>query len=735
MAQPAHAETTFGITGHYRVGCWTAVRDSSVTDSNVMDSSVGSNSNSDDKISLETLDGDGARVEFEQFASSLGYQYVIPGSEAAPLIIRQGDEVLTSARFPTLGSPSREPSLVPLGMSWVVCIGDPMGVEKLGANEILKRDAQIAVSQPSSAAELPDASIGYDGVDLIMITGQGEDLLKDLSETQADAITGWIADGGRLFVTLGESAEKFAESAPWLIKLLPLENDQVKIQRIDPAAIETYTATQSPLEEFAALRLPKGVGETIITGRTNRRVSTPLAAIYTYGFGRVTVLATDLDRDPFKDWPQRMDLITQLTGDVFVLEKNRKQATNQLTSFDDLVGQTRATLDQFSVKRRYGFSVLSLVLMALIALVGPLDYLLINRVLGKPLLGWLTFPIVALGLSAVLASQAAPRTDSSVESQASGHPLVQRNQIEVIDMDVASKHGRGFSWQYIYSHNANRFNVNVQPTDSLGTFGEVKAIRTAGFGNPGHAFGGIQISGENAQLPSYRVTASDSDGVRADAHDVSFAPRSSKSLATRLRLKSSIDSAMSMERRRGSELLQGGLQNPLEVDLLNGMLVYRNWVYLLPTRFPVGGQIEAVENLRQKNFRWQLSRQQALEKNAIENEAWRPSDYHSPDRIAEMLMFHDAVGGTRYTGLRDEPLAFLDLSDLLTDDRCILVGRVDGSLLDVNLQTANSQTANSQPANSQPANSQTAGDEAVFIPAGETLSMIRVVIPVKVARR
>ena len=48
----------------------------------------------------------------------------------------------------------------------------------------------------------------------------------------------------------------------------------------------------------------------------------------------------------------------------------------------------------------------------------------------------------------------------------------------------------------------------------------------------------------------------------------------------------------------------------------------------------------------------------------------------SPDRVAEMLMFHNAVGGTRYTGLRDDPLSFLDLSHLLTEDRCILLGRL-----------------------------------------------------------
>jgi hypothetical protein len=154
-------------------------------------------------------------------------------------------------------------------------------------------------------------------------------------------------------------------------------------------------------------------------------------------------------------------------------------------------------------------------------------------------------------------------------------------------------------------------------------------------------------------------------------------------------------------------LVRGELVNPLPVDLLNGMLIYRNWTYLLPTRFPAGGRITSVDTLRQKNFRWQLSRQQSLE-NEGETEAWDPTDIASTERIAEMLMFHGAVGGRRYTNLRHEPLSFLDLSHVLTDDRCILIGRV-----------------------AEPAThfEMTMGDETLE-PPGDRLTIVRVVLPV-----
>ena len=197
------------------------------------------------------------------------------------------------------------------------------------------------------------------------------------------------------------------------------------------------------------------------------------------------------------------------------------------------------------------------------------------------------------------------------------------------------------------------------------------------FGYPGRAFGGIQIAGEDARFPVYRVLTGWDDGVAAGMIDLSLAPRSSKSIATGFTFTPELPGNLKMTRRPGSELLQSGLQNPFPVDLLDGMLIYRNWVYLLPTRFPVGARIASVDSLRQKNFRWQLSRQTALKENKTSSEEWDPARFDRPDRVAEMLLFHQAVGGSRYTMLHHQPLAHLDLSKLLSEDRCH-VGRKAG---------------------------------------------------------
>ena len=703
-ADPGLGEQTssqFGITGHYRAGYWTAIR---------LD--PGDSAAAGD-VTLETRDGDGVRVIYDQSAAAVqnGWGYVIPGSEAVPLLVRHEDQVVSSSRFPIADTPSKGPSMIPRDMRWLVAFGDPLGIDQIGVNELLDRDALIAVSLPKTADAIPDSILGYDGVDLMIFGGSSLDLLAAMSPAQQSAITQWIRRGGRALVTMGESFPELRETAPWLLELLPLDAANLKTTRINPAALETSTSSQTRLDEFVGVQLPKQVGRALITGRTARRVSTPIAAEYAAGFGRITVIAVDLDDEQFVKWPERLDLLTKILGPVLVPRQRDPALKSQATAYDDLAGQLRATLDQFPVKRGFPFSLVSLILMGLIALVGPLDYLLINRVFGRPLLGWLSFPLIAIGLSILLIQQAQPLAASSESGTVDSSRRC--NRVEFIDIDSSRKLGRGHSVSYLYSHDAIRMNVGVRPTETMSAVSsEVADVLTTPFGYPSQSFGGIQIGVEDARLPSYQVTRN-ADRGSGDLRGLPLAPRSSKSLLTRFEFQPDLP-ALSVSRRRGSRILRGTLENPLPADLLDGMLVFENWVYLLPTRFPAGSRIPAIEDLRQKNFRWQLSRQKALEENATETEAWDPSPHDSPRRICEMLMFHEAVGGTRYTSLNDDPLATLDLTHALTDDRCMLIGRLSEPMTDLKL----------------------AGDGVTAqTPSGETLTMIRLLLPVVTAQR
>ena len=779
-ASTLDAPVRIGITGHYRIGCWTMVRsqEPGARSQEAGGSGQGAGQGSEHgSWAVETVDGAGVHVSYVQPKSADQQHlvgYAIPGSEAAPLVIRwigqdpvrsgqrgrsgeandpiRRGEAIVTTRFPELATPSQGPSVVPLRMPWIVALGNPLGVETIGANELLDRGAQVAVSRPTDAAELPNSVLGYDGVDLMLINASGADLLRSLSPRQRTAIQQWVLGGGHLFVTLGESVTQLAQAAPWLFELLPLHTGELATTLMDPSALETFTSSQTRLQPFRGVALPPEIGRTLITGRTNRRVSTPFASRYVVGLGRVTAIAADLDDNGFAQWPNRLSLITQLTDGILVLDDQATTAINRVTGFDDLAGQAKATLDRFTIRSSVNFSLIALLLIGLAALIGPLDFLLINRLLGRPLLGWLTLPIVVIGLSAALIAQARPTdrltrpADGSAEAgvapesgvaarknseSAVSNParlaLAECNRLEIVDIDSVHGIGRGFAWSYLYSHPARRLDVQVsaggvpQLIDGL-----PEQMVTAPFGYPGPSFGGIQIAGEDARLPAYRVVMQRRLDKPAVSHGGDFAitsavrqlpiaPRSSRSLATRFRFRPNLSADVTISRRPGSELLEGSLVNPLPVDLLDGMLIYRNWVYLLPTRFRAGGQVASLEGLRQKNFRWQLSRQKALE-SATQHEPWDPSDFDSPARLAEMLMFHEAVGGSRYTQLRHEPLSFWDLTHLLTSDRCMLVGRLAQPLsqLTVSASSAESDT-------------EAGGGQTL---AGESLSMIRLVLPV-----
>lgn len=715
-----------GINGHYRVGRMTAIRLDPTSSSDVDDQNT-----QRDQLTIETLDGDGGKVRYDAYppldrplsnAQEIGY--VVPGSEAAPLTIYRDhageSQQIVATRFPIAGVPSRGPSMIPASTPWVVAIGDPLGVDEIGASNVLVDSvARIAVTKIDSAASLPFQSLGYDGVDLVMINAAGMTVLSEMTTEQTEALSNWLRAGGRVFVCLGESAEEISEVAPWLIEWLPV--DVVSVVRYDPAAFETFTTSQTPLDIFRGIKLAKGHGQMLLSGRTTRRVSSVLAAEYVVGFGRATVVVADLERPEFAQWPERLELVTQFVGDLFDRQTGDQDGRDRATSFNDLAGQMRGVLDQFSIKSSLGFSVVSVIIMLLIAAIGPLDYWLINRFLGKPLLGWMSFPLIAIGLSVFLVIRAEPRISGDAGDSSS---LLRANQLQIIDIDLVDGVGRGFAWCYLYSHGPASVDVSYSPYHALDPIKRPDVgPRWMEFpmGYPGKEFGGIQLAAENSQLPAYSISPkmfgqSMQGPIGSTIKNLTIAPRSSKSIASQVSFVPQIDGDVSVARRPGSELLRGEFINPLPFDILDGILISGNWVYLLPTRVPVGATVASLEELRQKNFRWRMTRQKSTDQSVTETTRWSPGDFSDIQRVAEMMMFHRAAGGQLYTGLRHNLLGKLDLSDILVDDRCMLVARTETPLFDLKVSTAASDS-----------------DDSIE-PDGNVLSVVRVILPLRSTR-
>jgi hypothetical protein len=712
VADAGLGTAAIGIAGIYRVGYWTGVRFTPQAPT-VSPASV-------DR--LETLDGDGVRVRYQQSSKDPAaiqddlslWSYAVPGSPTAPLsLYDHSDRLLWQGRF--------SGSAIALTTPWIVVIGDTLGLETIGRSELIGRESSIAVSQIASAGDLPDQATGWDGVDLLIINASGTELLASLDQERIAAIIRWVTGGGRLLVTLGRDGKAMLSAAPWLAELIELPARTGSI-RLDPASLETYMSSQSPLPTLDGYELPAQGGRTLIFGRTVARQPTRMAIERLAGLGRVVITAFAPDSAEMAAWPQRTALIARLhPGLLDVESERRRQArTTAAVAYDDLAGQIRAALDRFDSHRRTPFSIVSLILLLLIALVGPLDYLLVNRLFGKPLLGWLSFPLSILaiaGLVMVLSTHGGTASAGG-KPVADASSALRSNRIEIIDINAAARRptGRAISLTHIASADAVSidFAAEVSPElcdlsqDELNDRGGTETSNssaprptrdllpqplTGPYGYPSATFGGISIAGEDTSLPAYDIA------LRADAPHHLFsdigtlaggtvgfpiAPSGSKGWMTRWSFRPALGETAGLSQRRGSELVTGSITNPLQVDLLNGVLVYGNWAYLLPTRFRAGQRIETIDALRQKNFRWHLTRREALESSARQD-AWNVQMHDDLERLTEVLMFESATGGRDYTGLANRPLSRFDLTHVLAHGHAVLYGRLATPMLQIDL--------------------------------------------------
>lgn len=706
------AAPRIGIGGIFRVGYWTGLHWG--------DGTFGSHA-----AIVETLDPDGVKARFLQSGMSGStdgatppkgsdpgansrWAYAVPGSSAAPLkVVDAAGTALWSGRF---SGQAIEP-----GTPWIVIIGDSMGIDEIGKNDLLRRGASVAVAKIGRAEELPDRLPGWEGVDQVVISASGLDVLPEIDPRRAAALAGWVSGGGRLLISLGREGAAMVDAAPWLADLAGLDRDVTDTELpLDPAALETYTAAQIRLDDIFGYPLPASGGKTLIAGRAKSRQSTRLAIERLHGLGRVCVTSFGLDSPELAAWPERMALITRLQP--LLLEGNPQSRREVLgktsVPYDDLAGQLRAALDRFDSQARLPFSITSLILLLLVALVGPIDYLLVNRVLGKPLLGWLTFPLTVLALSALLLGLGMRR--------AAGDASAKIARIEIVDIgrlqgtkepegtDGTEGNTEGNQWRpsarlIAVTHTAAPHATKLDlPANLSGTWAAmvepeaaiVDPIVATGLtrsqGYSGPTYGGILIAGENRSLPPYDVPLASPQGdswamLEGGPREFPIAPGGSKSWMTRLRFTPRLGITTGLAQRRGSELLSGSITNPLQVDLLDAVLVYGNWCYLLPTRFRAGQTIPSIDSLRQKNFRWYLSKRE-LADNASKLAPWDVEMHDDWMRLTEMLMFESSAGGRDYTGLEHRPLKELDLTYALAFGDAILYGRLAEPILESSLK-------------------------------------------------
>jgi hypothetical protein len=330
---------------------------------------------------------------------------------------------------------------------------------------------------------------------------------------------------------------------------------------------------------------------------------------------------------------------------------------------DDLSGALRQRLGQsFSSVVPVGFSIVAALAIAYLFFLGPLDFLLVQHWLRKPLFAWVSLPLI-ISLFTAIALVIADRSK--------GPPGVRLNCLELDDFDTIGGHARGTLWTTLYSPEAAELNIAVRPraAEIPSTDANTKML-FSWWGLPGIGIGGMQSATSDLGLirNGYEYGPEMSSLIK-----VPVLASGSKSLLARW--ARSAPPKMGAHLSDVDGLITGTITNDTGTNLRNARLLYGSWAYRLGTLSP-GERVEVSDQLNPRRVKTIV----AHEALGDSGSAGAPmvsrvfsAEQASPTQILNLMMFYEAAGGTGFGHLPNRYQAYCDLSRQLDLGRAILV--------------------------------------------------------------
>ncbi|MDA0284692.1 MAG: hypothetical protein O3B86_15195, partial [Planctomycetota bacterium] len=574
--------------------------------------------------------------------------------------------------------------------------------DKTGPDALQKAFAArgIHAAQMTATSEFPDHPRALSAVSMVVLSGK-----FDLTSQQSAALCHWVRNGGSVVVVAGTRIEEL-ESSP--ISDWVLDGRSVTASSLsDLSGLEAFARSSFRIPIVARIRgslIGIKDGIDLVTG-----IEGPLLTRSAYGFGRITILGVDLDRPPLSRW-RALDSFVAAIADLPAADISQESKDQRIshTGITELATQFQIGMETVpQVGERSTLTVLAMVL-AFLLVIGPLDYLLVHRLLKKPGLTWLTFPaiVVAAGLLA-----------SSAAGGANGHEI--RSKIcELIDLDNVTGFTRQTVWSTAYSPEHRRYGVKIKHDRAVLRGAEPRAAKgsklaakdapnstTAANGTgwlswvaaPESNFGGLyRASGLNLGGSSYRY----SEGL-SGFENLPIAAASDRIFASTATWTESTDLFDSALKQAGTGHLsrESKFTHHLPAAIDDWLLVYGNRVYFHDYR---GGDLlgsSAIEpgvvwsatgattggrELRsfltgstfQRTGRKRLHGSKGDEEFEFSQVDWnrRETDLQV---ILRMITFFEIAGGQEYTRLSNHALSGLELSSILPLDRAVLIGRLN----------------------------------------------------------
>jgi hypothetical protein len=676
----------------FKIGTWTPVwvqlRGGSERFSGFMDVIVGDDDGTPTTFRMAVEVGANQSQRFTAYAR--------PGSREPEFTIRlldqNGRRVGVASQATVMPTPPE--SIMP-NETMILTMGRPQGVEMIvelpgfqNANRGRSRNVGEELVTARIDAQLgfmPARWYGYDAARTVVVDTGDREAVASLDALRGQGLVDWVERGGHLVVAVGANWQAVRDSV--LGPILPgMPIGQERVPSLE--ALEIFAGSNKPITPpgtpavmVTKLEQIEQRGGTILGSVTS---NLPLIVRGPYGFGRVTLIALDVDQKPFADWPDRslfwlraLDLrrprVDQLgTGSQF----GGGGAAFYQSGFTDLSSQLRLALEQFPGVKLIPFGWVAFFIFLYILLIGPGDYFFLKKVLKRMELTWITFPtiVVTVSLVAYYAAYMLKGNDLLV------------NKVDVVDIDQAAGLARGNTWISLFSPQNRDYTIRTIPTP---LDHEPPAIEAGGSGDPPRVPAGTEVLTTWFSAPENQLGSMGSSSRRFSfvGSGYAYQPTGGVELLESVRIP--IWSTKCITSRwfgpaaplvdsdlqpAGIDRLNGTVTNRQDIPLEDTILAFGKQVYLLGTLAPGATVRVELGSDRNRNLSGYLKDKQKNVPNQADNREMRI------DRGDLMLavMFHDSettLASERV--LANDPLHDLDLSGQLALRRPMLVARIN----------------------------------------------------------
>ena len=641
-------------------------------------------------IQIQTCDGDGVNVVYADPSWAFQLQpakphqlrvFVKHGRSNRPIVVRvlgnSGELIFERAL-----TDQERGQVLPATQPWVVGIGTDLLQLDQGAMKSARGALpEFSLATLTQADYMPTQWHGYEGVDLVVMSSSNKALNESILGTQARALRTWLSRGGRLVLSLGSQSSSWMDK-PDLASILPGSFDGVA-ERCDSAPLESFLGSQSPLDKLFCAVFTFRTGTVDVVTQTPDRSKFPLVAKWACGAGKVSFIGTEIDSPEILPWESRPALLKSLLADQWE-KKTVQREKLSYQGYDDLSGQLNATLDRFPQLTLGNLTSISILVGALCLMIGPLDYFLVSKAWKRPRGTWITLILCSAGSCMIAIGMS--------RSWKPGEPSM--NSLELIDIDYQSQTATGRGYSHFYGGVRGTFDFAASRRKKLSDPGKVDSDQTISldwFGQPGKGLGGFESTvATDRGMPTYQIRGATNDRtdhdqkleIKSGLFGIGIPAAGTKSFSASWSEEISIpDTAHALSMVPGSiDLLEGSYINPLDLDLMNSMLIYRGRAYFNNTRLRSGEMVTINSSTLPKDVVRRLQRRQNVG-GEERSSPWNPGGNDNLSRLFEMIVFHQASGGSNYSGLYNRYLSTLDASDVVRYDRAVLLAEVDEAAL------------------------------------------------------